>query len=129
MASRQQPLRRTVKSTDAGVDTSRSPTPVSGYADADDAGECNVDHDLVSVLYHALRGVETYSNYARDARRDGDRELVEFFEDCRDDDAERAERARQLLADRWQDTKEDEEDDATGEAQVERKLDDAWSDY
>jgi hypothetical protein len=55
-------------------------------------------YGLVSVLYHALQGAETYATYASDARRAGDDEVVEFFEDCRSDDTERAERAKELLA-------------------------------
>jgi hypothetical protein len=126
MGSRQEPLRRTYKTSDTGVDTSRSPTQLS--ADAAGTRERDANYDLVSILYHALQGAETYVGYIQDARREGDRELAEFFEDCRDEDAERADRARQLLAGRWNDLEDDEDDDAADQ-EVERKLDDAWSDY
>lgn len=55
-------------------------------------------YGLISVLYHALQGAETYAQYVADARRAGDEELVEFFEECQDEEADRAERAKQLLA-------------------------------
>jgi hypothetical protein len=68
-------------------------------------------YGLVSVLYHALQGAETYGKYATDAEEAGDTELVEFFEQCRDEESERAKRAKQLLVDRAKGDDEDEEDD------------------
>ena len=58
-------------------------------------------YNLVSVLYHALQGAETYEQYVRDAEQAGDQDLAEFFRDCQTEDAERAERAEQLLAARF----------------------------
>lgn len=55
-------------------------------------------YGVVSVLYHALQGAETYTQYIEDARRAGDEDLVEFFEECRDDETERASRAKEFLA-------------------------------
>jgi hypothetical protein len=57
-------------------------------------------YGLVSVLYHALQGAENYAKYAQDARRSGDDEIIEFFEECQAEEVERAERAKELLADR-----------------------------
>lgn len=54
-------------------------------------------YDLVSVLYHALQGGETYQQYVRDAEERGDRELAEFFREVQRQEAERAQRAEQLL--------------------------------
>jgi len=76
--------------------------------------ETNETYGLVSVLYHALQGAETYTQYVNDARKSGDEELVEFFEECRDELNEQALRARQLLATRLEDDIDedsDEEDD------------------
>ena len=52
------------------------------------------------MLYHALQGAETYARYAEDARNSGDDELIEFFEECQDEEVDRADRAKELLASR-----------------------------
>ncbi len=57
-------------------------------------------YGIISVMYHALQGAETYTQYVRDARRAGDDELVAFFEQCCEEETQRAERAKGLLADR-----------------------------
>ncbi len=63
-------------------------------------GTPNTIYDLSSVLFHALEGGASYDTYIEDAEREGDRELVEFFEQVRDEDSNRADRAQQLLAER-----------------------------
>ena len=63
-------------------------------------GERDEVYGLVSVLYHALQGAETYAQYVEDARRSGDDELTEFFEECQDEEVDRADRAKELLATR-----------------------------
>jgi hypothetical protein len=73
-------------------------------------------YGLVSVLYHALQGAQTYGKYIEDAQRASDDELVSFFEQCRTEEQARAARAKQLLVDRTEledsdDEAEDEEDD------------------
>lgn len=70
-------------------------------------------YGLVSVLYHALQGAETYEKYVGDAEKAGDGELVRFFEQCRDQQSERAGRAKQLLVARVDEATEmdDEEED------------------
>jgi hypothetical protein len=80
------------------------------------AGEVKERDDvygLVSVLYHALQGAETYGKYIEDAQRGNDSELVEFFREAQDEENERALRAKRLLAARLEDFAEadDEEDD------------------
>ncbi|MFO7177366.1 MAG: hypothetical protein DIU78_001590 [Pseudomonadota bacterium] len=94
-----------------GIQASRS-AAASGAAERDEV------YGLVSVLYHSLQGAETYSQYIDDARRAGDHELVEFFEDCREEESDRATRAKLLLAMRLdveemeeEDEDEDEEDE------------------
>lgn len=57
-------------------------------------------YGLVSVLYHALQGAETYADYGEDAEESGDEELVNFFAQCREEEQERAEQAKSLLASR-----------------------------
>jgi hypothetical protein len=58
-------------------------------------------YNLVSVLYHTLQAADTYDQYIRDADQAGDQELAQFFRDCQKSDAERANRAEQLLAARF----------------------------
>ncbi|HYN88541.1 MAG TPA: hypothetical protein VER55_08415 [Ardenticatenaceae bacterium] len=54
-------------------------------------------YNLISVLYHALQGAETYSIYVQDAEEAGESELAQFFRDVREEERQRAERAKQLL--------------------------------
>jgi len=63
-------------------------------------GTSNPIYNLSSVLFHALEGGASYDTYVEDAEREGDRELVEFFEQVRDEDSRRADRALQLLPER-----------------------------
>lgn len=63
-------------------------------------GTGDVTYNLISVLYHALQGAETYAMYARDAQHTGDQELAQYFQQLVDDERKRGDRARQLLKDR-----------------------------
>jgi hypothetical protein len=63
-------------------------------------GTRNEHYDLISVLYHALQGGETSEAYINDARKAGDEDLSRFFEQVQQEDRNRAERAKQLLASR-----------------------------
>ncbi|WP_434045801.1 MULTISPECIES: hypothetical protein [Sorangium] len=58
------------------------------------------DYNLVSVLYHALQGAETYSQYVQDAQKQGDQELATFFSEVRQEELRLAERAKHLLGQR-----------------------------
>lgn len=58
--------------------------------------------DLTSVLYHTLEEAETVQRYIEDAERAGDSEAVEFFREVQENDRQRAQRAKQLLATRLQ---------------------------
>jgi hypothetical protein len=68
-------------------------------------------YGLLSVMYHALKGAETYSTYVRDAERADDEELADFFEQCCDEEMARADRAKELLGDRIRASDSDEPDD------------------
>lgn len=57
-------------------------------------------YDLVSVLYHALEGGQVYDQYIRDAERESDDELAEFFRDVQREDQQRSQRAQELLHER-----------------------------
>ena len=80
-----------------------------------ETGERDENYNLISVLYHALQGAQTYSQYIRDARAAGDEELVEFFSEVREEEQDRAERAKELLSARLGGEDFDEEDDEEDE--------------
>ena len=63
-----------------------------------DTGTKDKNYNLTSVLYHALQGGENYDSYISDA--EGDDELVQFFKDVQQEEKNRADRAKKLLADR-----------------------------
>ena len=56
--------------------------------------------NLGSVFYHAAEGSQVYHKYIEDAERDGDQELVEFFKEIQEQDAKRAQKAKELLSKR-----------------------------
>ncbi|HWP45893.1 MAG TPA: hypothetical protein VNM22_01915 [Candidatus Limnocylindrales bacterium] len=57
-------------------------------------------YDLISVLYHILQGAETYLQYIEDAEQTGDNELAQFFREIQQQDRQRADRAKELLRQR-----------------------------
>lgn len=61
-------------------------------------GTQDVTFNLVSILYHALQGAETYDQYIRDAEQSGDQDLAQFFRDVKEQNERRADKAKQLLA-------------------------------
>jgi len=86
-------------------------------------GERDEVYGVVSVLYHALQGAETYSKYIDDARRAGDDELIEFFEECREEETDRALRAKRILASRLEEFAEEEDEDMDEEDEDEEDED------
>ena len=56
----------------------------------------NLFYDLVSIQYHALKGQELYTRFAKDAQ--GQQEIAQFFEELKQQDIQRAQRCHQLLA-------------------------------
>ncbi|GAB4455539.1 MAG: hypothetical protein OHK0029_11880 [Armatimonadaceae bacterium] len=62
-----------------------------------DTGTPDVSYNLVSILYHALQGAETYDMYIEDAENSGNSDLAQFFRDVKRENQSRAERAKQLL--------------------------------
>jgi hypothetical protein len=63
-------------------------------------GTPNPVYDIVSVMYHALQGAETYDLYIADAERRGDDELAAFFRDVQEQNREVGRRAKELLGNR-----------------------------
>ena len=66
-----------------------------------DTGTSDPTYNLVSVLYHALQGAETYTQYIRDAEQANDQELAQFFRQTQQEEKRRSESARELLAKRF----------------------------
>ena len=60
-------------------------------------GTSDVSYNLISVIYHALQGAETYGIYANDAEQDGNAQLATFFREVQQDSLDRADRAKALL--------------------------------
>ena len=60
-------------------------------------GITDSSYNLVSVLYHALQGGWTYAKYIEVAEQEGDQELADFFRGVYQEDAWRAQRAKELL--------------------------------
>ncbi|HZS76930.1 MAG TPA: hypothetical protein VFA41_09995 [Ktedonobacteraceae bacterium] len=63
-------------------------------------GTSNQYYDLVSIMYHSLKGATTYEKYIHDAEQRGDNELAQFFRRVQQEDRQRAQQAQQLLASR-----------------------------
>lgn len=63
-------------------------------------GTKDKNYDLISILYHALEGAETYSRYVQDAQKEDDEELIAFFREAHERNVELAERAKELLRSR-----------------------------
>ncbi|HVE51101.1 MAG TPA: hypothetical protein VNG69_15990 [Casimicrobiaceae bacterium] len=57
-------------------------------------------YNLISVVYHALQGAETYKWYEQDVQ--GDQELAQFFRQICEEEKSRAQKAKQLLSQRLQ---------------------------
>jgi rubrerythrin len=69
-------------------------------ASTGNTGTRDVTYNLVSILYHALQGAETYDQFISDAEQGGDKDLAQFFRDTKEENQRRADRAKQLLAQR-----------------------------
>jgi hypothetical protein len=63
----------------------------SEHTPADD-----IVYDLVSIQYHALQGAHVYDQYLKDAA--GHDDVVQFIEQVKAQDADRAVRCHELLA-------------------------------
>lgn len=65
-------------------------------------GTRDVTYDLISVVYHALQGAETYQMYQHDAEGSGDREAASFFREAQEHNRQMADRAKELLLQRME---------------------------
>jgi hypothetical protein len=101
----------TVQTTKSGNDKNKNAQRGKTREVESATGERDENYNLVSALYHALQGAETTIQYQKDAERRGDEQLAQFFQETRDGYAEFAQQAKQLLAQRLDDSDESEEDD------------------
>ncbi|MFE8600387.1 hypothetical protein [Archangium violaceum] len=60
-------------------------------------GTKDENYDVISVLYHCLKGASDIGQYIQDAEQSGDQELVDFFRDYQESQKDLAERAKNLL--------------------------------
>jgi len=104
--------------------TQTKSSPPSGSA-RQPTSERDENYDLISVLYHALKGAQTAGQYLEDAQQSSDQELTEFLEETRDEYNDRAREARELLARRLSGaaTSEEEEDEDIDEEEDEDEED------
>lgn len=65
-------------------------------------GMANETYDLVSILYHALKSGSTSQQYIQDAQQAGDNDLVQFFQQCQQEDRQRVQQAQQLMSRKMQ---------------------------
>jgi hypothetical protein len=63
-----------------------------------ETGFIDVVYDLVSVQYHSLKAGHDYGQYVRDEENAGKKRIAEFFRTVMEQDAERAARCHQFLA-------------------------------
>ncbi|HEV2121249.1 MAG TPA: hypothetical protein VGW38_00545 [Chloroflexota bacterium] len=60
-------------------------------------GTPDLTYNLISVIYHALQGAETYGMYVNDAEQEGNRELADYFRRLQDENLKRADQGKELL--------------------------------
>jgi hypothetical protein len=63
-----------------------------------DTGVRDTTYNLISVVYHALQGAETYKMYQEDAERAQDSDLAQFFRQTCEEEKRRAQQGKALLA-------------------------------
>ena len=61
-------------------------------------GVGDATYNLISVVYHALQGAETYKKYEEDVERTQDIELAQFFRQACEEEKRRAQQGKELLA-------------------------------
>jgi rubrerythrin len=63
-------------------------------------GTRDITYDLISVVYHALQGAETYQMYEQDAQQEGDQEAAALFHEAHQSSRQWADCAKTLLGQR-----------------------------
>ena len=65
-----------------------------------ETGTSDQTYDVISVIYHALNGAETYEQYIRDAEAADDSELAAFFRSAHDRLCQTADEGKAMLRQR-----------------------------
>jgi len=60
----------------------------------------NEQYDIVSVIYNASQAVETCSQYMKDAEKQGDKEVKQFFSEVQQQNESLITKGRDLLKSR-----------------------------
>lgn len=63
-------------------------------------GTSDQTYDVISVIYHALNGAETYEQYIRDAEAADDATLADFFQSAHERLCQTAGEGKSLLKER-----------------------------
>jgi rubrerythrin len=63
-----------------------------------ETGFDDVTFDLISLQYHSLKAGHDYGQYVRDASNAGKDEIAQFFQNVMSEDADRAKKCHQFLA-------------------------------
>jgi hypothetical protein len=64
-------------------------------------GAPDLEYDLISLVYHNLKGVEASGRYMSDAVEAGDAAIAEVFRQAQQSYLEHADQARQMLRERF----------------------------
>jgi hypothetical protein len=86
-----------------GRSTDDASMPLKGGAIATSdrtTGTRDEQYNVISVLYHALQGVDTCATYLQDAEHAGDQELAQFFREVQGTYRQLADRGKTLLRQR-----------------------------
>lgn len=68
--------------------------------DGEHTGVRDEHYNLVSVLYHTLQEGDTIDRYINDAEQAGDDQLKSFFQNVKQENKQRSDKAKQLLLQR-----------------------------
>lgn len=60
------------------------------------------NYNLIEVLHQSSDNVESLKSYIQDAEREGDQELVDFFNDVLESNLRASQRAKEMLVPRLQ---------------------------
>ena len=63
-------------------------------------GTRDVTYNLISVIYHALQGAETYQMYEQDAQEEGEQEAASLVREAQETSRQLADRAKAMLGQR-----------------------------
>jgi vacuolar-type H+-ATPase subunit H len=60
------------------------------------------EYDIISVIYNASQAAETCQKYIQDAQREGDRDVMQFFNEVVERNVDMIQKGKELLKKRLQ---------------------------